>query len=60
METIEKNADDSTAYFENRLDINNLKNINVNPYPNSYNITKTFDEYIKAYSYIESGTQMEE
>lgn len=53
--------EDSTVYFENRLEhIHNLKKVNINPYPHSYNITKTFDEYIKAYSNIETGTHIED
>jgi len=58
---MENLTEESTTYFEDRVEyINNLKKKNVNPYPHSYNTTKTFDEYIKNYSHIESGTHIEE
>jgi lysyl-tRNA synthetase class 2 len=51
---------DTTLYYKERLEhIYKLKNENINPYPYSYTVTKSLDDFTKTYFNIETGSHFE-
>ena len=55
--TIETNqlVTDETQYEKTRLE--SLSKLSINPYPHKFQITITFEEYIKKYNYVENGSR---
>lgn len=52
---------DSNSYFNSRLNhIELLEKENKTPYPYYYQTTKSFEEYINTYNYLDSGEHKEE
>lgn len=57
--------EESTAILNNyktmRIDtINKLKLENINPYPHKFNITQSYEDYIKFYSFLKDGERISE
>ena len=52
---------DTNSYYNSRLNyLEELEKDKKNPYPYSFNITKSFEEYVESYSSLEPGEHLEQ